>query len=187
VSLTHLIAQYGLAAMFVGAALEGETVVFTGGLLVHQQLLPFWGTVLSAAIGSACWDQLLFFAGRHWREHPRVQRLIARPGVSHAMAAFHRRPKLYTFGFRFLYGMRTISPLAIGSSAMPARQFVLLNLVAALVWATALTTIGYFLGHALAPLLGRLHNLEHLLVRIGIAAVIAVAIGWLVHRWAKRA
>ena len=42
----------------------------------------------------------------------------------------------FVLSFRFLYGLRTISPVAIGLSSIPAAyRFTLLNAISAMVWA----------------------------------------------------
>ncbi len=46
-----------------------------------------------------------------------------------------RHPTGFILAFRFLYGMRTISPVIIGLSGVPFRKFLLLNAIAAGIWA----------------------------------------------------
>lgn len=176
------IARYGLLAVFLGAGIEGETAVFTGGFLAHQHLLPLGGVMIAAAAGSLLADQALFFIGRHYREHPRVRTIATRPAFAKAWAMLERYPRRFIFAFRFLYGLRTVSPLAIGTSSVPARVFLLLNLLAATIWAIGATAIGYVFGHGIELAFGRLRRIEH----VGAAAValilIALAIAWLVRR-----
>ena len=50
-AIEALIARYGLAAIFLGAGIEGETSVVAGGVLAHRHLLPLWGVWLAAASG----------------------------------------------------------------------------------------------------------------------------------------
>ncbi len=52
-------------------------------------------------------------------------------------------------GFRFLYGLRTITPFALGMSRVRRGYFFLLNTLSALVWATAVGTGGYLFGNVL--------------------------------------
>ncbi|MEG3088761.1 DedA family protein [Sphingomonas sp. PB4P5] len=142
-SIELLIARYGLAAVFLGAGIEGETMVITGGVLAHNGLLPVAGVAIAAAAGSFVADQAFFAFGRYFREHPRVKRAEARPAFAKALAAFERHPTVFVFGFRFLYGLRTVAPMAIGTTAIRTRNFAALNLLAAAVWACLFTGIGY--------------------------------------------
>jgi membrane protein DedA with SNARE-associated domain len=176
------IARFGLLAVFVGAAVEGETAVVTGGLLAHEQLLPLGGVMIAAAAGSLLADQALFYLGRHYREHRRVRAIMSRPEFAKAWALLERYPRRFIFAFRFLYGLRTISPIAVGTSSVPARVFLLLNLLAAVVWAVAATTIGYAFGHGIEVLIGEMRQIEHVAAAAGALIAIALGTAWFVRR-----
>ncbi|MFD1950105.1 DedA family protein [Sphingomonas arantia] len=179
-SIETLVAHYGLIALFVGAGLEGETVVLTGGVLAHRELVPLWGAALVAAGGSFTSDQIFFALGRRYRDHPRVRRVMGKPAFARALRALERHPVGFILAFRFLYGLRTVSPVAIGTSQVPAMRFVMLNAVAALLWAVIFTGLGYGFGEGIEELAGRFRpHLPTLPVVLavagGIALVIAVA------------
>jgi membrane protein DedA with SNARE-associated domain len=176
------IARFGLLAVFLGAAVEGETTVVTGGFLSHEHLLPLGGVMIAATAGSLLADQSLFFIGRHYREHRRVRTFASRPEFAKAWTMLERHPRRFIFAFRFLYGLRTISPIAIGASSVPARVFLLLNVLAAIVWAVAFTSIGYVFGHGIEMMFGRLRHIEHVAAAVGALIAIALAIAWFVRR-----
>ena len=74
-------------------------------------------------------------------------------------------------GFRFLYGLRNITPFAIGMSRVPTRRFVVLNIVGAAIWAVTFACGGYLFGVAMeAFFLGQ----QKWFVIIGAAAFAAV-------------
>ena len=176
------IARFGLIAVFLGAAVEGETAGFVGGLLAHQHLLPLGGVIIAATAGSLLADQSLFFLGRHFREHPRVRSIASRPQFVKALAMLERHPRRFIFVFRFLYGLRTISPIAIGASSVPTRDFMILNPLAAIVWAVVVTMIGYVFGHGVELVFGRPRHLEHVAAAVAALAGIVLAVAWFVRR-----
>ncbi|MEP9402265.1 DedA family protein [Sphingomonas sp. VNH70] len=180
-TIEALVARYGLAALFLGAGVEGETVVVLGGIMVHRGALPYAGAIAAAAIGSFVADQLFFAAGRRFRDHPRVQRMQARPAFTKALAAFERRPTLFVFAFRFLYGLRTVSPVAIGTTRLPTARFMALNAIAAAVWATVFVSIGYWFGHGLNDLIGRWLPSWQVLAAGGAAAALVLGVVWVVR------
>lgn len=182
-TIETLIARYGLFALFAGAGIEGETMVVLGGIMVQRGVFPFAGAVLAAAAGSFIADQLFFAGGRRFRNHPRVRRIAVRPAFARALRAFERRPTLFVFAFRFLYGLRTVSPVAIGTTHLPTARFMLLNGAAALLWATIFVSIGYWFGHGLSAAIGRWLPSWQVLTAGGIAAVLAGAIAWI---WRRR-
>jgi membrane protein DedA with SNARE-associated domain len=183
-----LIARYGLAALFVGAGIEGEAVVVTGGILAHKGLLPLWGAMVVAALGSCLADQLWFVAGRYCRHYRWVQDLIRRPAFARAITFLERHPTAFIFGFRFVYGMRTVSPIAIGTTRIPARRFVPLNMLSAAIWGPLFTLLGYVFGRAIDPLLHRFQSgFALVLAAVLVVGALGLAIFWLVRRRAAPA
>jgi membrane protein DedA with SNARE-associated domain len=55
----------------------------------------------------------------------------------HAPDLIERYPVLFVLLFRFAYGLRVVAPLAIGASRLPARLFIPLSMVAAIMWAAS--------------------------------------------------
>ncbi|MGA1799705.1 DedA family protein [Sphingomonas sp. 4RDLI-65] len=174
-SIESFISQYGLAAIFLGAAFEGETSVVTGGLLAHQHLVPLAGSAAAAVTGSFAADQLFFFIGRRYRDTKRVRRIAAKPAFAKALDTLDRHPTVFILGFRFLYGLRTISPIAIGTSHVPARTFMVLNAISALVWGVLFTGIGYVFGDGLIELVDEVMPRQKL-VGVAILAVVAALV-----------
>lgn len=177
-TIEALVARYGLGALLLGAGIEGETVVVLGGIMVQRGTLPFAGAILAAAAGSFIADQLFFAAGRRFRDHPRVRRWRAKPAFARALVAFERHPTLFVFAFRFLYGLRTVSPVAIGTTQLPLARFMLLNGAAALLWAVTFVSIGYWFGHGLSELIGRWLPSWDLLVAGGVAILLLGGMTW---------
>lgn len=181
-SLEAIIAEYGLAALFLGAGVEGETVVLAGGLLAHRGLVSLPGAMAATAAGSFVADQLFFTARRHFRDHGWVRRMHQRPIFARALGWLERYPIGFIFAFRFIYGFRMISPVAIGTSKVSTRLFVILNALAALVWGTVFTTIGDGFGHQFENLLARrLPDTRGLLMLV--ATAVASGAGWGAIRW----
>ncbi len=183
-----LIARYGLLALFVGAGIEGEAVVVTGGILAHRGLVPLWGAMVASATGSCIVDQIWFFLGRYFRHYPWVQRQTERPAFARATAFLERHPTAFIFGFRFIYGLRTISPIAIGTTHVEARKFVPLNALAAAIWGPLFTLLGYEFGKAIDPILHRLQSSAiYAVAGIALVAIVAFVIVKLVRRHGDKA
>ena len=179
-SIEAFVARWGLGAVGAGAGIEGETAAVLGGLFAGQGYWPLWGAVLAAAVGSFAVDQSCFHLGRGARENRWVTKLRRTKGYQRALAAFEKHPIGFIFAFRFLYGLRTVSPLAIGTSKIRTRTFVAANAAAALVWATFFSTIGYLFGQAFTRWVGELK--PYLPWVIG-AAIVVVLIGIAIRRW----
>jgi membrane protein DedA with SNARE-associated domain len=171
-SIEHLIEHYGLLAIFIGAGIEGEAVVFLGGVLAHRGLLPYWQVACAAAVGSFLLDQVLFFTGRYARGNVWVQKIISHPIFARVTDLLERYPTGFILAFRFIYGMRTISPIAIGMSRIPILKFVALNALAAAIWGPVISGIGFVFGRGIERILGKFPLAGHL--SIAVAVVIAL-------------
>lgn len=167
--LDALIARAGLPAIFVGAGVEGEPFAIAGGLMAHQHLVPLWAAITAAVGGSWLIDQLWFLAGRSFRSFGRVRAMMGRPAFARCLSLLERYPKRFILIFRFAYGIRAVAPLAIGATRIPVHVFVPLSILAALVWGTSFTLIGFGFGRSL----GRWLNLDAgALIVVGAALIL---------------
>jgi membrane protein DedA with SNARE-associated domain len=184
-SIEAVLAKYGLFALFLGAGIEGETVAIAGGLVAHRGIWSLPGAMAASAAGSFVADQVFFSVGRYFRGSGWVRRLHARPVFARALGWLERYPIGFIFAFRFVYGFRTVSPVAIGTTQVTTRLFVLINLAAAIVWGVTFSTIGYLFGHGFEVLLGRILPSGHALL-IAAGVVVAAGAAWGGVRWWRR-
>ncbi|MBN9031911.1 MAG: hypothetical protein BGO05_25510 [Rhizobiales bacterium 63-7] len=186
-TLSQLLTDYGAIAVFLGAAFEGETAAFLGGVLAHRGLVAYWQVALAAAGGSFAADQILFLAGRYASRLSFVRRFTAAPAMSRVTSWMETYPNAFIFAFRFIYGIRTVSPVAIGLSKVSGERFVAINLLAAICWGVSITAIGYVFGSAVEQMLGRLRLHEHLLIAVAFGLALVVFIALAVRRRLKPA
>ncbi|ASC63042.1 DedA family protein [Achromobacter denitrificans] len=183
-ALHQFIVDYGLWAVLAGTFLEGESVVVLAGFLAHQRLLHLPEVMLCAFAGSFVADQLLFYLGRRYREHRYVRRIREQPAFGKALDLVDRYPHGFILALRFLYGLRTVGPVALGVSRVSPLRFLALNAVAAAIWAVCFSALGYVFGQTIESMLGRLHGVE---TKLAVAAGIGVAIWLAYHLYARHA
>lgn len=185
--MEEILRQYGPIGVFLGAAFEGQSAVILGGLLARQHILAYWVVLASATAGSGIVDHLLFVAGRRFRDHPWVQRVTGQAAVARALRLIERFPNSYTLIFRFIFGLRLASPIAIGVSQAPTWRFTVLNALGALLWATTFSLAGFLFGEALHDVIGHGHHAGRwTLIAAGVfaGAVVLFWIGrYLLRRW----
>ena len=185
-TIESIIQHYGLIALFAGAGIEGETVVVAGGLLAHKGLFSLPGAMAAAAAGSFVADQIFFSLGRYFRDKPWVRRAREKPIFERALGLLERYPIGFIFAFRFIYGFRTISPIAIGTTKVSTKLFVMINLVAAIVWGIVFTGIGYLFGHSFEKLIERFLPDKHAILIVGCVIVVVAVLLGLWHWWRSR-
>jgi len=182
-SLESLVQTYGYVVVLVGTFLEGETVLVLGGFAAHLGYMKLPGVILAAFVGSLSGDQLFFHIGR-WRGQAFLEKRPhwqARARKVHQLLEKHGIP--FMIGFRFLYGLRTVSPFVIGTSSVPAGFFLLLNSIGAIMWAVAVGTGGYLFGHAMEVIIGDVKRYEQ--VALVAIAIIGLSV-WIIHLCRRR-
>lgn len=169
-SLTALIAAYGYYAVFLGAFIEGETVLVLGGIAAHRGYLDLSWVMTTAFAGSWLGDQLYFFLGRRYGHAILARFPVLQPKARQTQRLIERYRAPLILAVRFLYGLRTVGPMAIGMSAVPAFQFAVLNALGALVWAIAVVAAGYAFSNALEAAMSQIRDYEEYLF-IGVLVV----------------
>ena len=157
VGIEQTIAQYGgyfYLVTFVWTALEGETFVLLAGYAASHGLLSLPILLVCAWLGSFCGDQFYFLLGRRYgtrvlRRFPKWQ-----PGVDRALRLLERYNTGFILSFRFIYGVRNFSSFAMGMSPLLWTRFLMLNFIAAGLWAAIFAGGGYLFGEALSAMLG---------------------------------
>ncbi len=184
--LASLVQTYGYPAVFVGSLIEGETILALAAVAAHRGYLSLPWVITVAAAGGFLGDQVYFLVGRFAGERVLARWPRLRPGAERVRQLLERYDTPLILGVRFLYGLRTIGPIAIGMSRVHWSRFVLYNLAGAIVWAVLVAAIGYALGEALVRLLGDARRVEEWTFGIVLAGGIA-AIVWLRRRGRRAA
>jgi membrane protein DedA with SNARE-associated domain len=150
------LARYGYVAILLFTFLEGETIVILAGIAAtHGMLEPVW-VAACAFTGSCSSDQIMFSLGKYkgqdvLRWMPKIQNRLTR-----AADLMQRYDVAFILGFRFVYGVRNITPIMLGLSGVAHLKFFALNVTGALIWAAAFTASGYYLGQACIELVGQI-------------------------------
>ncbi len=179
-----LVSVHGYWVAFVGALLEGETILVLAGLAAARGYLALPLLIVVGAVGGFVGDQVYFAIGRHagTRLLARLPRL--QPRAARVAAMIERYPELAVIGLRFIYGLRTVGPAAIGMSAIGWGHFALLNCLGAAIWSACWVAAGYLAGAAVEAALGDLRHVEHLVFAWAFGAAIVATI--VLHWWRSR-
>ncbi len=162
-SLQSLIAHYGLWAVGVGAALEGDLTLMLGGVAAH---LGYFSWVLCVAVGTlGCFvsDLLWYVAGRQASHRIRGGRLYQKVGHRVERLAERIGPwQLLTT--RFIYGTKNASMLFWGLHGLRFTRFAAIDALGCLAGSAAFAGLGYLFSGSAQALLGRVHRIEFLLL-----------------------
>jgi membrane protein DedA with SNARE-associated domain len=186
-SLTHLVATYGLIAIFLtmtaescGLPISSEVVVPLGGALASQGKLSFVLVVVAASLANLTGSLIAFWLTRRYGERVVLSRAghwlgLHRGHLRLANRFFGRFGLWAVFLGRLLPIVRTYISFPAGLSKIGYPRFILATLLGAIPWNFALAFAGFELGQnygRVAALLGPFA------VPFAIAVVVVLAIGW---------
>ncbi len=138
--------EYGYIILFLWSILEGEIGLIMGGIMCHTGDMSYPLAVFVAGLGGFTGDQIYFYIGRFNKGF--IQRKLHSQRRKFAIA--HLLLKKYgwpiIFVQRYMYGLRTVIPMSIGITKYSGKQFALINLISAWVWAAITITPAYIFG-----------------------------------------
>lgn len=178
------IKDWGYYAVFLGSLVEGESVILVACFMAHLGYLSLTKIMIVAFCGTLFADQALYYVGRYYG-----QALIQRFHNLHAPAnrAFkllHSWDIWFILSFRFIWGIRTISPIVIGTSGITPERYTPLNLAAAIVWTVISCVGGYMLSGVIEDI--GLHVIKRYFGYFTIGIVMLLICFVILKRWMKR-
>jgi len=154
-----------------------------GGVAARMGYLSLDRVIACGFIGSLTGDQLYFFLGRHHGNALLARRPAWQARSHRVLRLLERHQNLLILGFRFLYGLRSITPFVIGMSRVSWLRYTLLNIIGAGIWACVIGLAGYYFGQAVETVFGDIRRYE--LVLMG--SILAIgALFWLMHAYRRR-
>lgn len=166
---------FGVLAENAGLPVPGETLLLAAASYAAAGKLDVFTVAVLGATAAIAGDNLGFFVGRRFGRRvlergPSTRRALDRTDV------FLDRYGVYAVFFaRFISGVRVVAALVAGSSEMPWGEFLVANALGAIVWASAVTAVGYFGLKAAEQLL-----LANRVVQTIVMFAGAIAIAWFV-------
>ena len=181
--LESLLTAYGYPILVIGTFFEGETVMILAGVAAHIGYLSLDWVIICGFCGTFFGDQLYFFLGRRHGKSMLTRHPSWQAPANSVFDKLKRHQNLLILSFRFLYGIRTVTPFVIGMSDVSYRRFALLNIIGAGIWAISIGFAGYYFGQAVETVLGDIKRYELELIAgiVGLAALI-----WLTHFYRRR-
>lgn len=168
----------------VGVIIPGALIMFTLGAFIGLGHVDFWSAYWWSALGAVVGDAISFWIGRVFHQGVRrVWPFTKHPEMITRSEEFFRRHggKGVLFG-RFFGPVRGTIPTVAGMMDMSWRDFMIANVVSAILWAPAYLIPGMVFGASLdiaSRVAGRL------VVLILIIAVLLWATTWLVKHLAR--
>lgn len=182
-TLVRLITEYGYPILFVWSMMEGEIGLVMAGLLAHTGHMNVFLAIAVAGIGGFIGDQFWFYVGRYNKKYTLEFFSAHRRKVALAHLLLRKYGWPIIFVQRYLYGLRTIIPMAIGVTRYDKRQFAIINFLSAIVWASITILLTYVFGD---PILSIIKYIKaHWYFALPFAFIMIGALYFYMHKFSK--
>lgn len=175
--------EYGYIVLFAWSILEGELGLVMAGIMSHtgDMFLPL--AIVVGALGGFVGDQIYFYIGRFNKSyiHEKLRSQRRKFAIAHLLLKKYGWPLIFVQ--RYMYGMRTVIPMAIGLTKYSGRQFAIINFVSAVFWASLTIIPAYYFGEELLKLLAWIKG--HWYFAVPFALSIAGGIAFIFNRIEK--
>lgn len=174
-----LLYKYWIVA--VGALIEGEVVLMMAAASAYHGHISVYYVAVFAAVGAIVHDHVLFLLGRLFKD--RFARLKQRRALVQRVDNLLTRYGVYfVCAFRFLYGVRTLTPLLLGASRrFTLAVYSLCVCVSAVIWACLITYLGYTFAVVFDWLVETFAQVKSVIV-YGVLGVTVMLTSWFVLR-----
>lgn len=151
--------SWGYLAVLLGSLVEGESVILTASSLAYFGHLNIYKVMIVAFLGTLFADQILYMIGRKYKDKifERFPKLVE--PSKRASALLNRFGTLFILSFRFIYGIRVVSPIIVGSLGVEPSKFMPLNFIAAVIWTVISCGLGYYFGDIIFDILQDFDNI----------------------------
>ena len=151
--LMEFLKEYSYPILFIWSIMEGETGLVMAGILSHTGDMNLWLSILIAGLGGFTGDMIYFAIGRYNRKYVYRKFVSQRRKFALANILLKKYGWPIIFIQRYLYGMRTVIPIAIGMTRYPMSKFIIINFLSAMVWASVTILLAWYFGEEILNIL----------------------------------
>jgi membrane protein DedA with SNARE-associated domain len=145
--------EYGYIVLFFWSILEGEMGLIMAGIFSHMGDMSLPISIAVGGFGGFIGDQIYFYIGRFNKRyiHKKLRSQRRKFAIAHLLLKRYGWPIIFVQ--RYMYGMRTVIPMAIGLTQYSSRQFAIINFISAIFWAAITIIPAYYYGAEILEML----------------------------------
>jgi membrane protein DedA with SNARE-associated domain len=168
--------EYGYIVLFLWSILEGETGLIMAGIMSHTGDMVVGLAIFIAGLGGFVGDQIYFYIGRYNKKYinEKLKSQRRKFALAHLLLKKYGWPIIFVQ--RYMYGLRTVIPMAIGTTRYNAKMFAFINLISAFAWAAITIIPAYIFGEEILELLKIAKEYWYLAIPLAIIVITTVYI-----------
>jgi membrane-associated protein len=173
------------SGLLLGVLFPGDTLLIAGGIFAAEHKLPLLWLIVVVALATIAGYQVGYYLGRSAgpRIFKRKDGILFREDYMLSTERFFQKHGWQAVFFaRFIAVVRTVIPVIAGMGKMPARIFLVFNVIGGIIWSAGLILLSYWVGL-------RIPNLDSYIKYFVLAAIVltfASVIYELIKNGAKR-
>jgi len=144
--LEDLIKDWGYIALFAYSFGGGFVGLVVAGVLSYAGDLNIYISILVAGVSNFLGDQFLFTLARKNKMYAKdmMKKYGRKVALAHLM--MRRYGSFVVFFQKYIYGIKTLIPLAMGITKYSSKKFVFFNILATALWAVIVGYASYTAG-----------------------------------------
>lgn len=171
--MEELIRDWGYIALFAYSFGGGFVGLVFAGILSYTGDLNIYISILVAGVSNFLGDQFLFFLARKNKSY--AKDMMKKYGRKIALAHLMMRKygSFVIFFQKYVYGIKTLIPLAMGLTKYSGIKFSIFNIFATALWAVVVGYASYAAGEIILSSVD-----EFKYIGLGIVAVILIGVSY---------
>jgi len=176
----YLLKTYGYVILFIWSIMEGETGLVMAGVMSHTGDMSLPVAIVVAALGGFVGDQIYFYIGRFNKKyiHKQLKSQRRKFALAHLLLKKYGWPVIFVQ--RYMYGLRTVIPMAIGLTRYSAKKFAFINLISAFAWASITIIPAYIFGEEILKIVHWAK--EHWYIALPVAVILGGGLYYYFHK-----
>lgn len=170
--------KWGYVILFLYSLGGGYVGLIAAGVMSALDKMDLWLAVPIACIGNIVGSSLLAYLARYQKKDLNTLLQKHRRKIALVQIWIKRYDAWLIVLSKYLYGVKTIVPLAIGFSRFNLSRFYLINALSCVLWAVIVGVVGYYAGSGVIALLEKTDTHSYILplALFGLLALLLVII-----------
>ena len=161
--------EIGYIGLFFYSLGGGFLGLVTAGILSFAGTLDLTTSIIIATLANFLGDTMLFYMMRYNKAEMMsyIRKHRRKLALAHIILKKHGDKAVVIQ--KFLYGIKTLIPMAIGLTKYDFKRFTIINFFASIFWGVVVGLAAFYSGKALLPVIQ--YASDHIIVTVGILAL----------------
>ncbi len=179
--MEDIIRDWGYIALFLYSFGGGFVGLVFAGVLSYAGDLNIYISIAVAAVSNFIGDQFLFFLARKNKSYAKGMMKNYGRKIALAHLMMRKYGSFVVFIQKYIYGIKTLIPLAMGLTKYSAIKFSIFNIFATAIWASLVGYASYIAGELI---LSSADDFKY--IGLGIVAVVLLSVMYVFKRIEKK-